>query len=115
MGSASSVLRELLEELLNDENDIAEIARFFDISGQISGSGVKPKTDALGKPIGSKDPMGSTRSASGEASAREIELAEDLLEFYYQRSSMTLSEASGCLPICAISRSRYPSSLVTAA
>ena len=116
--SNTDVLRELLEELLDDNDDIEDIAGFVDF-GEESYAGLERAEDAADRGGG---PAPGGEAAAGEAPARggasaalpegdlwlevkdeeamkerEIDLVEDLLEYYYQRCSLTYSEAQRLL------------------
>ena len=113
--SLSDTMQELLEELLDDDDEIVEIARFFDVVGPTEGLGAPtgPSTDSALVP-GSPEVTHVQAAAASAAEAglegqfstwmegptageREVDLIEDLFEYYYQRCAVNFTEAERLL------------------
>jgi len=105
--SLSDTMQELLEELLDDDDEVAEIARFFDVTGDFQD--IDPVDPSISStPTTPSTPPGSSESAELQsqfslwvegppAGEREIDLVEDLFEYYYQRCAVNFTEAERLL------------------
>ena len=105
--SLSDTIQELLEELLDDDDEVAEIARFFDVAGDFRDVDPADPSISSSPSIPSTSP-GSPDSAELQgqfslwvegptAGEREIDLVEDLFEYYYQRCAVNFTEAERLL------------------